>query len=258
MKKSSHFFKSSLIFLFLLFASNTLYSQSTLDSLVDYNKDSRSLVFMLNSNGYSVGFRFSKRLDGFKSRLIDLDVAWVRHSKEQRIASLYSNQSKFVFGKLNQLFSGRVGYGRQKELYGKYAASGIAINFYYTIGASIGLLKPVYFDVVKNAGTKDQYVETEKFNKDEIYNSAQIYGGASFFKGFDEIVPVFGGYIKLAFSFDINKRYKAINTLELGAIIDIYHQKLPMMEYVEQHPYIFTMFIAYRFGKKRDKRINNQ
>jgi len=148
-KRESRYFSNVLILLFLIIFQYNSFSQSNLIDELDYNKDSRSLVFMLNSNGYATGFRFSKRIDGFRSRLIDIDLAWYKHPKEQRMSSLYANQSKFVYGKLNQLFVARVGYGRQKELFGKYAKNGIVISFYYTIGASFGLLKPVYFDVIK-------------------------------------------------------------------------------------------------------------
>ncbi len=258
-KYESRYFSNVLVLLFILIFNYCSFSQSTLIDELDYNKDSRSLVFMLNSNGYATGFRFSKRIDGFRSRLIDIDLVWYKHPKEQRMSSLYANQSKFVYGKLNQLLILRTGYGKQKELFGKYAKNGIVISFYYTLGASLGMLKPVYFDVIKGFDFDNRVLfESEKFDKEEILNPGQIYSGGSFFKGFDELEPVFGGYIKLAFSFNINKTYKAINTLEIGTVFDFYHKQLPLMAYSENKQYIFTMFIAYRFGKKREQRINNQ
>jgi len=243
--------------LFFVFPLLT-FSQTDLIQDVDYNRDSRSLVLMLNSNGYSSSFRFSKRIDGFRSRIIDIDFAWVKHPKEQRSASRYGSQSKFVYGKLNQLMVWRLGYGRQKEIYGKYASSGIAISYYYTFGLDLGLLKPVYFDIVKLDDAGNPYVETEKFDSDIIYNSGQIYGGAPFFKGFDEISTAFGGYVKFAFSFDINKKYKSINALEMGGVFDFFHREIPLMAYSKPQQYMITLFIAYRFGKKREQRINNQ
>ena len=262
--KKSRYSKSILILFFTILSYSFSYSQSDLIQELDYNRDSRSLVFMLNSNGYSAGFRFSKRIDGFRSRLIDIDLAWVSHPKEQRVSSLYPNQSKFVFGKLNQLMVARLGYGRQKELFGTFAASGIAINFYYTAGVSIALLKPVYYDIVKdviidNNGNVIQIIhESETFDKETVLNPGQIYSGGSFFDGFDEIDPVVGFYVKAAVSFDINKKFKAINALEIGAILEVFHKELALMEHTKHQQYLLTMFVAYRFGKKRDKRINEK
>lgn len=251
----SRFINRVLILFFTLFTLSSVYAQSELIEGNDYNRDSHSINLMLNSNGYSIGYRFSKRKDGYRSRVIDIDIAWVEHPKEKRIASRYDNQSKFVYGKLNQLLVARLGYGRQKEIYGKYSESGVAINYYYSAGASLALLKPVYFEVWKEVGTEEQYISTEKFDPKEIYNSGQIYGGASFFKGFNEIEPVGGAFAKFAFSFDINKKYKMVNAIELGVIFDLFYKKLPIMEYSEPQQYVFTMFLAYRFGKKRDHRI---
>lgn len=254
----SRLFKIFLIFFFFIFSQNQAFSQTDLIQAVDYNKDSRSIAFMFNSNGYALGYRFSKRLDGYKSRIIDIDFAWVKHPKEIRKSSLYGNQSKFVYGKLNQLIVGRIGYGKQKEIYGKYSESGIAINYYYSFGASIGALKPVYFDVLKIDASGNPYVETEKFDSETIYNSSQIYGGTSFFKGLNEVTAVVGGYAKFAFSFDVNKKMRAINAFELAAIFEFYNKPLALMANTSQDQYLFTLLIAYRFGKKREQRINNQ
>jgi len=254
--KSSCFLKSGLIFFFIIISISS-FSQSNLIEDVDYNKDSRSLVVMLNSNGYALGYRFSKRIDGYRSRLIDIDFSWVRHPKEQRIPSRYGTQSKFVYGKLNQLMLLRLAYGRQKEIYGKYAKEGIAINYYYTFGLNVGFLKPVYFDVIKLDQQGNTYISTEKFDSEVIYNSGQIYGGTPFSKGFNEMTAAFGGFFKFAFSFDINKKHRGINTLETGFVLDVFHKKLPLMAFSEPQAYLFSLFIAYRFGKKLEKRINS-
>ena len=248
----SRSFRAILILFFISIISTSVYSQADLIQQIDYNRDSRSVVFALNTNGLGTGFRFSKRKDGYSSKLIDIDLVWYIHSKEKRIPSISpsNNQSKFVYGKLNQLLIARLAFGREKELYSKYSETGIAIRYYYTAGLSLGMLKPVYYEVWKDA-EGDAYVSTEKFDADEIYNSGQIYGSASFFKGFGEIDPVFGAFSKLAFSFDINKKYKMINALEMGVILDVYYKPLPIMEYSTPQQYVFTMFIAYRFGKKR-------
>jgi len=256
-QKSNNFLIVALVLCISLVSSSFSFAQSSLIQDVDYNRDSRSLVLMLNSNGYAMGFRFSKRLDGYRSRLIDIDFSWVRHPKEQRIVSRYGSQSKFVYGKLNQLMLWRLGMGRQKEIYGKYAQEGLAINYYYTLGLSLGLLKPVYFDVVKLDEEGNTYIVTELFDSDKIYNSGQIYGGTSFFKGFDEMQAVLGGGAKFAFSFDINKKYRGVNTLEMGLAFDLFYKQMPLMAFSEAQYYVFTLFIAYRFGRKMEHSITN-
>jgi hypothetical protein len=241
-----------LILSFFIFSGFDSYSQSKEITFSDYNRDSRSIQIALNTNGFTVAYRFGKRIDGFRSRLLDIDVAWVKSPKEKRIAGL---ESKYVYGKLNQLVVGRVGYGRHKEIYGKYADGGIAINYYYTIGLSLGWLKPVYYEIRKSVNSGNgEIIELEKFS-DFMFN---VNGAAPFYEGVSESQLAAGAFAKFAFSFDINKRYRSVNALELGAILDVYHRNLPIMATDVNRPFLLTLFIAYRFGQKKEHRITEK
>lgn len=251
----SRYFQSVLILFFIISISQSTYAQSTLIDDVDYNQDSRSVVFKLNTNGVTAGFRFSKRVDGYTSRLIDLDLSWHKHSKEERSTGYYGGRYKFVYGKLNQLLLTRVSYGRQKELYSKYSKKGIVISYYYLLGANIGVLKPVYFEIVKSRDDLGYNTEKETFS---VENGNYILERASFFKGFNELDFAFGGFARFAFSFDINKKYKGVNAIELGGSIDVFHKPLPLMAFTSHQQFIATLFIAYRFGQKRVNKIKEE
>jgi hypothetical protein len=240
-----------LILSFLILYSPEIEAQTGVIENQEFNKDSRSLAFALNSNGIAASYRFSKRIDGFRSRVIDIDLAWIKSPKEKKINGF---ESKFVYGKLNQLVVARLGYGRQKEVYGKYADGGIAISYYYNFGLSVAWLKPVYYEVRKIDKENKTYVEEELFY-DYITN---VNGRSPFYKGIDESSFAFGGFAKLAVSFDINNKANAINALELGLILDVYHKELPIMAIEKHDQYLLTFFIAYRFGRKKEQRINNQ
>ncbi len=232
---------------------NSLDAQSELITQGDYNRDSRSVVLSLNSNGFSLGGRLSKRKDGFRSRLIDFDFSWVKHPKEIRTSGVYY-QNKYVYGKLNQLMTTRLSYGRQKELYGKFADGGIAIHFYYTVGLSVAWLKPVYYEVLIPAG--DIYnTDIETYPDGNIHSPYDVYQGAPFFKGFDKMSFAFGAVIKGAFSFDVTTKYKVINALEIGASAEVFNRKLPLMADYKHEQYLISLFVAYRFGKKMDHAI---
>ncbi len=232
---------------------NSLDAQSELITQGDYNRDSRSVVLSLNSNGFSLGGRLSKRKDGFRSRLIDFDFSWVKHPKEIKTDGAFY-QNKYVYGKLNQLMTTRLSYGRQKELYGKFADGGIAIHFYYTVGLSIAWLKPVYYEVFKTSIDPND-TEYQTYSDGNIHSTLDIYEGAPFFKGFDEMSFAFGAVVKGAFSFDVTTKYKVINALEIGAIAEVFNRKLPLMADYKHDQYLISLFVAYRFGKKLDHAI---
>ncbi len=235
--------------LFFFFFCPSIFSQSDYRTDNDYNRDSRSLVLALNTNGYRVGFRFSKRVDGYRSNVLDIDLAWYRHYKEKSLSFSSGSRSKFSYGKLNQLILLRTSLGREKELYGKYAKSGVAVLFSYNVGASVGFLKPYY--LIDSDGNNILFEDVE------MPSLGRIRQRASFAKGLDELKFAFGGHAQAVFSFDINRRHKGISCLELGATFDIFHRKLPILSEVEQHHYILTLFVAYRFGKKITNAINN-
>ncbi len=240
--------KWHLAFLLFFFLCSGVSSQEEYRIDGDYNRDSRSLVLALNTNGYRLGFRFSKRVDGFRSRLLDIDLAWYRHYKEKSLSFSSVTNSRYTYGKLNQLLLLRTSIGREKELYGKYAKSGVAVLFTYNVGASVGLLKPYY--LINNEG------DNVLFKDMEVPSTGQITQRAPFFKGFEESKFAFGGHIQAVFGFNVNKKHQGISRLELGATFDIFHRKLPILSEVEQYQYIVTLFLAYRFGTKTTSAIN--
>jgi len=243
------------LFLFIFFY--TSFSQGELDSTRDYRRNSKSIALTLASNGYSIDFQYSKRLTGFKSRSLTIELAWIKSAKEVRTYNQYGSQSKFVYGKLNHFFALRLEYGHQIELYSKADNRSIAINFHYKIGPSFGILKPVYYDVIRS-NKQTTYINTEKFDSQYIQNSGQIYGGASFFKGFNELSLIPGAFIKLSFDFNINKKTNAINLLETGFIFDLFSKKIPIMAFNTYQSYFLTLFISYRFGVKSKKILTLQ
>jgi len=236
---------------------NTAFSQGELDSIRDFRRNSKSIGLTLASNGYVIDFQYCKRINGFKSRSLTASLAWIKSPKEIKIYNQYGSQSKFVYGKLNHFFALRLGYGQQIELFSKADDRGVAINFHYKIGPSLGILKPIYYDIIRSNSQKN-YISTERFDANTIQNAGQIFGGAPFFKGFDELSLVTGVFIKLSMDFNINKKPKAINLLETGVIIDLFTKKIPIMAFDSQKSYFLSLFVSYRFGMKSKKILNLQ
>ena len=93
-------------FIFLLiFFSLSAFSQGELnDEVRVVTGNEKTYAVLINSNGWGFNLRRGKRLDGFRKRLIDFDLAYVKHPKEIKTQNPYfENQKRFVFGKLNTL-----------------------------------------------------------------------------------------------------------------------------------------------------------
>lgn len=104
---------------------------------------------MLNSNGLSFSYRFARRVDLLRKNLFETEFSLVKHPKEERINSpLFPNNKSFVFGKQNNFFTLRIGVGRQREIFSKADVGSIAIRVMASGGASLGILKPYYYEKI--------------------------------------------------------------------------------------------------------------
>lgn len=239
------------VFSFLVisvFAIQIAYSQGELDEQKKiFYRNERSIAILLNSNGIGVNGRYSKRIDAFRKTIYDIEVVSLKHPKEYRkITNLNPNSRGYVFGKLNNVFVLRPGIGQQKEVFQKFDIGGISIRRFYTIGPSLALLKPVYYEVTQ---PNTQQILVEKF---DVSKSGSILGKASFFKGFSEIKPRPGAFVKAGVSFEFSRFDQVIHAIEGGAIAEAFPTKLPIMATKENYQFYLTLFISYRFGRVID------
>jgi len=242
--------------LFLLFPVFSLFSQGEINSeerIITYNE--KSFAAYVNNNGFTLQYRYGKRMDGFRKSIYDIDFSHIKHPKEIKVSNpYYDNQKRFVFGKLNSFMNIRGGIGIQKEQFSKHDKGGVSIKYYYQAGASLGLLKPVYYDIVDSArfdNSKQEiilYIGNKKFSSD-IHSISDIYGRSSFIKGFNELKLLPGAYIKAGLAFEYSSSYQYINALEAGVIFDVFASEVPIMDTERNSRYFITLFLGYRFGK---------
>lgn len=243
-----------IILLFLISVTTLQFAKS--QGEVDEQKkifyrNERSLALLLNSNGIGLNGRYSKRIDAFRKTIYDIEIVTLKHPKEYRKFSRVNPSSRgYVLGKLNNVFVIRPGYGFQKEVFQKFDIGGIAIRRFYTIGPSLALLKPIYYEV-----SETSEIVTEKYSS---ANADYIIGKASFFKGFDEIQARPGAFVKGGISFEFSKFDQVIHAIEGGAIAEAYLTKLPIMASKKNYQFFLTLFISYRFGKVVDAIKPNQ
>lgn len=242
-------------FIFIaFFAIQLIYSQGELDEQKKiFYRNERSLAILLNSNGIGLNGRYARRIDAFKKTIYDVEIVSLKHPKEYRKLSQFNPSSRgYVLGKLNNVFIIRAGYGQQKEIFQKFDIGGISVRRFYTFGPSLALLKPVYYEVAQPGS---QQVVVQKF---DLNTSDQILGKASFFKGFDEIKPRPGAFLKAGISFEFSKLDQVIHAIEGGAIAEAFPSKLPIMATKQNHQFFLTLFISYRFGRVIDAINPNQ
>lgn len=247
----------------ILFCTQAIFAQGELDTeekkLVF--KDEKTFAVLLNTNGYGLNYRFAKRLDGFRKRLYDIEFNIIKHPKEIKTQNPYfdTKQRRYIFGKTNSFFNVRIALGKQKEIYSKYDKGGLAIIYFYSVGAVVGFLKPIYYEVLYPVDSipYDYVIRTEKFNT-SIHRVGDIYGKAPFTVGTNETKIIPGAFTKFGISFEYGKSDRIVHSIDVGASIEVYSQKIIMMATEQNSQILVSLFASYRFGKAISKRLRNE
>jgi len=243
--------KNVLLFFIFIFSFAQLLAQGEIDEQTKiFYRNERSYALSLNSNGMSLKYRYAFRKDAFRSTFYDIEIGNLKHPKEIKTSNpLYYNSGKYVYGKLNNLYVVRANYGFQKQIYEKRDIGGISIRRLYSIGATLGLLKPIYYQII----VPPYDVKLEKFNA-QTHRVGDILGTASFFKGLNEAFPDPGINVQYLYSFEFSKKDEKIQSVDVGATAELFLYPPKIMAEIINSPFFLTFFISYRFGKVVDSR----
>ena len=219
-----------------------------------FYRNERSIGLMMNSNGFGAGFRYASRVNARNKTIYEAGFASIKHPKEMKISnySAYTTRS-FVYGKTNSFFNVQTGWGKQREVFRKIDRGGISVRTYFSIGPSLGILKPIYYEVVKGGiGLEKPFLEVEKFST--ATHLGNIYGKASFFRGFNEIKVVPGATGRAGVSFEYSTNDLTIHAIESGLSLDVFPKRIEIMATeTKKNNFIFvTLFVSYRFGRVVD------
>lgn len=205
----------------------------------------------VHTNGFGLNYRRGWHVTGYKKRLLEVEAVNMKHAKEIKTQNpLFENSKGYVYGKLNVLDIIRVGYGFQKTLYGKEQRRGVEIRLLTMIGASIGLAKPVYLEILQPTTDPQIYnITTEQYNP-LLHTPDNIYGRAPYFKGFDQTKIYPGGYGKVGVSFEYANLEDDIKCIETGLAVDVYPKVIPIMANTTNQQVFINLYINFIWGKK--------
>jgi len=238
-----------IIFFFIIFLT-TIVANSQIDDPRVFRRDltfQDELTFggKLSTNGWGLDIRRGYFVDLRHKYFFEGGFNVIHHPKEYKISSVYFLFRNFVYGKINECYDMKLGYGRQLTLYQKKDLGSIEIRLIASTGADIAMLKPIYYIVVNN-----NIEQTSKF--DVAMQPATIERKAKFSKGLNETKLNPGIYLKLGTSFEHSKTEKALSILEFGIEGYYFFYTLDIMAEVENTRLITSLFLSYRFGSLRE------
>ncbi len=237
--------KKLLSTLFFIIVYNFCFDQGEIDSTQKILvRNEFSFGFGVKNNGILLDYRSGKFVNYYKKNVWQVGFSTIRHSQEfSQNNPVIQGYGNYCFGKLNSCFDFHYEIGRQRTFFHKHDQNSVEIRFLYFGGASLALLKPIYYQVYYSVDD----VREEKYI-DSHYASV-ILGKCSFFKGFDEIKVNPGIYAKFLFSFEFAKRDYKLCALEGGINLKGYAKKLEILAQKNNPQFFAELFVGLRFGR---------
>ena len=198
----------------------------------------------------------------FSVRLIQLELIEHKDPKETK-RSVTDNTPNggtektkpFVFGKINNFYALKLGYGLRKLIAGKPEPGTVSIHWVMAGGLSLGMEKPYYLDGYvpqDNFGTlvpaTFKYTDS---TRESFLTEPYIRGSAGFAKGLGEIQFVPGIHAKTALHFDFAASKKTVMAVETGMNIEYYTRGIVIMANQDVKPIFFNLYAALQFGRRK-------
>ena len=216
----------------------------------------------LNSDGWSGSMYFVKRKNYHISNFWEISFSEIKHEKQTKLQGSngafpdLGTATPYVFGKINNLYTLQIGYGKETLILPAVMEGNISVSFRYSAGLSLAMLKPYYLkliDVDYSNNPTTATLEQQKYNHSDsalFFNTSDILGAASWAKGLGEITYVPGAYLQTAFAIMPGKNKAFIQVVTLGINADLYAETLPIMADQKAYPWQISLFAGLGIGKR--------
>ena len=203
----------------------------------------------LRTNGYGVFYELGKMKSPRFSTLYKIEFTEIKHPKEEKLPNgAFAFGNPYIYGKVNNFYQLKLGFGQQIILGQKGNKNGVAVTGIYEGGLSLGLLRPYYLQIQDSTGS----TRTIKYDQDtSLFVNGRIVGGAGLSKGWNEIKVKPGVYLRTAVRFDFGRYNEMVQGIEGGLVLEAYSSKIPIMLYNKEHQIYFQAYIALVFGRRK-------
>jgi hypothetical protein len=214
-----------------------------------YNKQT---VFgiQLRTNGYGLLYEKGHIKTRRKTSIYGIEFTEIKDPKEEKTPTgFFTIGNPYIFGKINNFYQLKFGYGQQYLFGQKGNKNGVAVTGNYEGGISLGLLRPYYLEV--NDGTGNREIKYSVEDSLEFLDPSVIQGSAGLGKGWSEIKLKPGIFAKGAIRFDWGHYNEMVSGIEIGMSIEAYSQKIPIILFAREHQVFFQGHIALVFGRRK-------
>lgn len=219
----------------------------------------------LNTNGWSIflnkGYVMSEDRYSdlfYDIRLFQVEFSEIKHTKEIKrtntnlLGSIDATPKPFIFGKANNFYTLKLGYGFRKMIAGKPEVGNVSVHWLYMGGISLGLLKPYYIDYadVSNGYVEKSITYTDS-TKEQFISQPNIIGSSGFSTGLSEIQFVPGIHLKTGAHFDFAMEKKKKLAIETGFEFQYYSKAIQLMAFQDAKSAFLSFYASIEFGKRK-------
>jgi hypothetical protein len=232
---------------------NQLIKQEEEGALI-YQKQG-AFGFKFNTDGWGMFYEHGKYKTINTTNLWWMELGEHKHNKEEKVPTLNASGgfliiSSYIYGKRNNFYDFKLGFGQQKLIGGKGNKNGVAVSAIYGGGFSAGLLKPYYIEIQNPSTGKRE--EIKYTNNDSLFlDPTIILGKGGITKGFNEIKFVPGFHVRTALRFDYGRYNEVLSALEVGLNAEYYTQAMPILLLNKEKKLFFNAYIALTFGRRK-------
>lgn len=228
--------------------TNALIRQEE-EGVLSYDKHN-AFGIELRSNGYGIFYERGKMTSPRWANIYGIELTEIMHSKEERSSSAqgFLLGNSYKFGKMNNFFQAKLGYGRQYIFGQKGNKNGVAVIGSAMGGLSLGMLKPYYIQVNDQGTDRDI-----RYSKEDsaLFLSNSIIGSSGFTKGWSEVKLRPGAFAKASLRFDFGSYNESISALEIGLSAEAYAKEIEQMVNVKPRRIFMQAHVAMVFGNRK-------
>ena len=219
------------------------------EGVLSYTKQS-AFGIQMRTNGYGFFYELGRRRSERFTNSYILEITEIKERKEDKMGGDNFFANSYVFGKINNFYQAKLGFGQQYILGQKGNKNGVAVTANLQGGLSLGLLKPYYVDAMDQGGQTRQ-IKYDSKDSTLFLDRGVIAGGSGFTVGWNELSIKPGAYAKAALRFDFGRYNESVQALEIGLSIDAYSAKIPLLVYNDPKQLFFQGHIAFVFGRRK-------
>lgn len=225
-----------------------------------YSRETTFNMKLATNRGLIAGMEFGKLRTYYKTTYYHISVGELKHPKEQRQSAdpiLSRSFRPFIFGKQNNAFVVRGGWGVKRYFSEKAKQRGVAVGMSYAFGPSLGLLKPYYLAICypNPARPGDCRIFHEKYSEENaslfLDENGRIKGASPFTKGLGELGFRPGANASVALHLDWGAFDELVKAVEVGAMLDVFPTQLPILVGDNNQRVFLNFFVNLQLGKRR-------